>query len=956
MARIVKFAPILLLAIPAVMMLAQCSKSNDVDDPPTPPDPLKPFLTVTQTLPASFDSSGGSASIIFSTNESWEITIEPIPEKNSTQTALAPPENPSADTIAVVTARNSATAANWYAVTPLSGIAGKDLKVTVSVQPNEEYEGRGIRLVLRSESMEERIELTQLKKNAIIAGDNRREITSEQQPLTVKVQSNVTYSVVVKQGDGWIGENPKSRTGGLNEQEHAFTIAANPDAEERTGIIVFQDADSDLFDELTIIQAAWSDPDPERAALKAIYDAAGGNGWTQQENWCSDKPLSEWYGVQTDTDGNVTALRLPKNNLMGTVSGEISKLTKLRHLDLSHNALEGPISVSEGANTISYLDFLTALETINLSHNRIEGGYLPDLNNLNQLQYLNLSSNRITSWIPSWRHLFENGRTVELILNNNYLYDKVPDVIQSHPQWNRLALQIIRQYQGLGTGISYTKDIRLPDFTFTDLRDGSQGSIREVYSANTRTMLLTWNPLQEDSNTFLETTIHRVHTLYGQQGLAVVTITPEGDEYREAAQAYLRLHDMPGPVVTDYADMQGRRIVLPEEPYPSYFLVDQYGTISNDMFTGQYCPDNLYPEEPAQIDLTKRPFQHTDNLNKVLKEAFGNSKYQSSDFSMDKKYETLQRATKGKGIEIVLIGEAYTDVDIATGYYKQVMEFAKEALFAIEPMKSYRDYFNVHLVYAVSRDAFISKSGGSTALGVEIDNSDWFYVSTAMYYLPDYCKVVPKGNYIPTVGVVVNGANGGVTTLEHYMLRPNYAFTGFIHGNRRRSRDVFIHETVGHGFGLLGDEYLKYGNDGTPQEEIPESEKEKLRSAHNKGWFLNLSLTDDPKSVYWSHLIGHPQYSYVGIYQGGYYYAKGIWKSENYSLMDDESNYYFNTICRELIVKSTLEWAGEEYTFEKFLAKDSDEGRQKSTFQNSQLIQKPQNRHQPPIIRDLTDR
>ena len=127
---------------------------------------------------------------------------------------------------------------------------------------------------------------------------------------------------------------------------------------------MFKDKASDLFDELTVVQAAWDDPDPERSALRAFYDAAEGGGWTHRENWCSDKPLGEWYGVETDAEGHVTALRLAKNNLAGTVSWEIAKLTKLRHLDLSWNALEGPISVNDGkGHSITCLDDLIELET-----------------------------------------------------------------------------------------------------------------------------------------------------------------------------------------------------------------------------------------------------------------------------------------------------------------------------------------------------------------------------------------------------------------------------------------------------------------------------------------------------------------------------------------------------------------------------------------------------------------
>ena len=425
------------LWISAVLFFSQCSRSDNVDNPPVPPDPDKPFLTITQALPAApFGAQGGSAVLIFSTNEPWRITSETAPE-------------------------SAIDAATWYDIAPPSGDAGGEINVTVKVDPNEEYVGRCFTLILRGETLEERIEVSQAKKNAIIAGDNRLEIGSEERTLTVEVQSNVDYTVSVKEGGEWIEELPESRAApGLEERTHRFTISANPDARERTGLIVFKDKASDLFDELTVVQAAWDDPDPERSALRAFYDAAEGGGWTHRENWCSDKPLGEWYGVETDAEGHVTALRLAKNNLAGTVSWEIAKLTKLRHLDLSWNALEGPISVNDGkGHSITCLDDLIELETIDLSHNCIEGGYLPDWAKLNRLQYINLSFNKITSWVATWAHLFQSGRPIDLILNNNYLYGKIPDVIQNHPLWSRIALQCVRQDYGKSGGVSYSKDM-----------------------------------------------------------------------------------------------------------------------------------------------------------------------------------------------------------------------------------------------------------------------------------------------------------------------------------------------------------------------------------------------------------------------------------------------------------------------------------------------------------------
>ena len=435
----------------------------------------------------------------------------------------------------------------------------------------------------------------------------------------------------------------------------------------------------------------------------------------------------------------------------------------------------------------------------------------------------------------------------------------------------------------------------------------------------------------------------------------MVAITPEGEEYKQAAEQYLRTHDVPYPVVTDYADAEGHRAILPAEPYPSYFLVDQYGTFSNDMFTGQYCSTSLYPEEPFLIDFMARPFQHTDDLNTQLKKVFGNSSYQSTDFSMDKQFETLQRATKGKGIDIVLIGEAFTDVDIATGYYKQVMEFAMESFFAIEPTKSYREYFNVHMVYAVSRDAYIGAfdSGGQTALGVQTENSrQWFYIYTAQQRLESYYRlpVLAYERPVHSVGIVINGVKGGVTYMREPISGPNFAFTGYVYGGREMSMGTFIHETAGHAFGLLGDEYSTSGFDPGQPFEIPDYEATRLRNEQKKGWYLNLSLTSDPKSVYWAHLIGHPRYPYVGVLQGGYYYAFGVWRSESYSLMENSTNFYFNTICRELIVRRIMALTGEEYTFDKFLAKDSDKDRPNLSKSRSQQIKDQERRHQPPII------
>ena len=75
---------------------------------------------------------------------------------------------------------------------------------------------------------------------------------------------------------------------------------------------------------------------------------------------------------------------------------------------------------------------------------------------------------------------------------------------------------------------------------------------------------------------------------------------------------------------------------------------------------------------------------------------------------------------------------------------------------------------------------------------------------------------------------------------------PNFAFTGYVYGGREMSMGTFIHETAGHAFGLLGDEYSTSGFDPGQPFEIPDYEATRLSSEQKKGWYLNLSLSSDP--------------------------------------------------------------------------------------------------------------
>ena len=89
--------------------------------------------------------------------------------------------------------------------------------------------------------------------------------------------------------------------------------------------------------------------------LQLLYEATNGGGWTNSGSWLSDEPLNEWFGVDTDTIGRVTALNLADNGLSGTLPESLGDLASLTRLDIAGNQLEGPLPRSLTGLTLENL-------------------------------------------------------------------------------------------------------------------------------------------------------------------------------------------------------------------------------------------------------------------------------------------------------------------------------------------------------------------------------------------------------------------------------------------------------------------------------------------------------------------------------------------------------------------------------------------------------------------------
>ncbi len=167
-------------------------------------------------------------------------------------------------------------------------------------------------------------------------------------------------------------------------------------------------------------------PQSDRDALVALYEATDGPYWMDNTNWLSDKPLGEWYGVDTDADGRVVKISLfgtirvgpfrHTHGLLGDIPPELGDLSSLEVLNLGHNNLSGDIPPELGE--------LSNLMRLDLSYNYLSGEVPPELGDLSSLVTLDLFSNELSGEVPP--ELGDLSNLVTLNLSYNYLSGEIP--------------------------------------------------------------------------------------------------------------------------------------------------------------------------------------------------------------------------------------------------------------------------------------------------------------------------------------------------------------------------------------------------------------------------------------------------------------------------------------------------------------------------------------------------
>lgn len=300
------------------------------------------------------------------------------------------------------------------------------------------------------------------------------------------------------------------------------------------------------------------------------------------------------------------------------------------------------------------------------------------------------------------------------------------------------------------------------------------------------------------------------------------------------------------------------------------------------------------------------------------------SLYYSKDFTKDGEVLVIQSCTEGNGVDLVFVGEAYSDRLIDNGKYLNDVESAINDIFSHEPFATYKYLFNIYAVNVVSENEVL---GQSTALCLvdlsELEDAGVNYDDEA---LTDYVfKASDKRDLNKIAKIVLVNSSGRSVCISsaswnydmYYDYPAQHVSTAFVFN--RETQNVAVHE-FGHAFACLADEYV----DKPGFFEDWEVTHIQDMMTH-LGWYSNVDFTSDLESIKWKRFVNDIRYSdeRVSAYEGGFHYMGGIWRATPSSIMVSSGE--FNAPSREAIYKRIHKLAyGEDWQFdyEAFVQQD----------------------------------
>ena len=740
-------------------------------------------------------------------------------------------------------------------------------------------------------------------------------IPAEGGTFTVDVEYNTDLQVEVeKSAQSWI---TFIQTKALKSGKLEFSFKAN-EGDERTGKVTVKDKNGKASSvTLTFVQQKISEKMKAYQIMDAFYEALNGQKWSNP--WIKGKTYPGFY--YDDATGESYINLLNETGIKGTIPESIGELTGLKHFIIwNAPGLSGTlpdsfrklVNLTEitfiGTSMTSVPDIfadLKKLERVQFNNNEKMTGPLPEsIGSSPVLERLAIVSNMFSGGLPaSWARL--SGK---FFVGENCLTGKLPAEILATNNYVWLQEEVLPQREGYGFDIS---DVDLhggrfwPEGMVKDLAGGEDFSFEDVIKKNKYTVFLDWSTWDPFSKSLMFE-LNDLFDLYHNDGLAIIAtiMVPQENISQNDQKNEITKRGCDGWHHYYFPSYSGDFFPL---SVPNAEVYDSKGNIVFSSLSHFPDPVRQRFDKIAYYDLI--PF---------LLGKFEAKPYTSTDYSKDGEVTTLQKATVGKGINIVFMGDAFTDRDMGKGgIYETIMSQAMEEFFAIEPYKTFRNRFNVYAIKVVSPNGRVGE-GYTTALESYIGEGT--LIEGNLDKSEQYSLKVPSISDTENLltCVMVKSSKYAGTCVMSRVKQSAVALTSTERNDKELFGNTLRHEAGGHGFGFLADEYVYY------DWSVPANKKEEYTYLYEQfGWYSNVDFTADPKKVHWSAFLSDDRYkNEVGVFEGAALYGKDIWRPSENSMMNENLEYY-NAPSRWAIYQRIMKLSGETPSFDKFLEYDA---------------------------------
>lgn len=820
----------------------------------------------------------------------------------------------------------------WCNISPSSGSEGQ-ASLTITAAPNTDFDERNASIVIKCGDSSKTVTVSQKQKDDITATKSKFELPSEGGSIEIEVKSNVNYSYSTN--CDWI---TIGGTKAYESKKLTFNISRNDSVTKREGEITFTSGN------LTETVKVYQDGEQPTIVLTQNEYTIGSDGGSIKVEVRSN------VDVTMEIPSDITWL---KESTTKSVSTSTFYLIADKNSDVDSRTASVKFTNAENGLSETVTITQAQMDVILMQENELEFGWKEDsqtikintnidINYIIPTQYqgwLQIDALPQTKGLESHEysvHVKQNNsieRDAYITFSNGNFRDTLWIKQSSYPlilEESQLTADCLKGAT-VTMKLSASEDWAITDYTDEDYSisqtSGTPGKYEIIFSMNSANCTNEDRIFNLNIESDGELAGFKINQIPAFKFDSLNWVIPASGGKQQFTFTFPR-KDYSSVKTYDYDN--GFLDMINNPAYPSgandYFENISY---SNIYMLNMYMAYTFKPNFTQTERYGKFKLSFTEGGQTLTSEwvyvTQGTSDNYSQDYSSDGTVKELFTHTKGSGVPVVIMGDGFTDKDIANGTYDNVMKKAAQYFFSAEPIKSLQDYYDVWSITAVSPSSTFDGLGtrfcSTFGSGTHIDGDD----NCAYNYA---AKIVPSSKRDDMLIIIVMNSKkyAGTCYLHYYTnystgkysLSYSVAYVPMSDQSGMTFEDVIHHEACGHGFGKLADEY---SNSGT----IPSSERQKLAQFQAAGAYTNVDTHSDVQSTLWSQYANDSRFSAenLGAYEGAYTYSRGVYRPTITSIMVSNKG-IFNAPSRAQIysrvmsISNNWNWDFDYESFVKF--------------------------------------